>query len=589
MKRSIPILSLIAILSCAAAPAALARPGIGALTGTVLTADGKGLLGAVVALFRQDDHGSVVSLTKSDHKGFYSLNDIAPGAYSLRVSRNGYQVLTSPRVMITAGNTTTLNVVLQEFLDFISVRNDPRNWDVKTVMRSTADRRLIFRDMPGRSFGDERPSSFYRNGTLYITSSALLGGDSFAAPPRQGDAGIFSNFAYSEPINEHSRMIFSGQLTSGYDLLWRVRNTFDYHPVRGQELKISAGYGRLNLNRLSEGTIARPADFFSRDPLQRDSGVETIAFGFQASSEFLNTMAFEYGLDVTRLNYGVTKSVLSPYFQVAFTPRSGWLLKALMTSRRQSETSSVQLPDGETVNLLEPTRISNIGNRISISQIRHAEFSVGKKLSEDSSIEVSLYRDRVDGPGTPFLMTYNTKAGRVSTASQLRSDQDAQQGLRVAFASMLIDSVRGSITYDYGTAASLANPPMLMPSDVMASRLLDFIRRSYCHSVTSQLEARIPQTHTHVQATVRWYPGNPISPIDLFADRLDTFTKGMSFSLRQTIPMPEFIGNAGHWEALIDLRNPFDLGRSLIPTSDGEFSLTRNPRTLRFGLNLNFN
>jgi hypothetical protein len=260
-----------------------------------------------------------------------------------------------------------------------------------------------------------------------------------------------------------------------------------------------------------------------------------------------------------------------------------------MTSRRESENNSVQLPDGETVNLLEPTSISKIDNRISISQVRHAELSVGKKIAEASSVEVTVYRDRVDGPGTPFLMTYQTKSGKKSSASQLRSDQDAQQGLRVAFARMLMDSVRGSITYDYGTASALSVPPVLMPSDVMASRLLDFVRRSYYHSVTSQLEAQIPQTHTHIQATVRWYPGNPISPIDLFADRLDTFTKGMSFSLRQAIPLPEFIGNAGHWEALFDLRNPFDQGRSLIPTSDGEFSLTRNPRTLRFGLNLSFN
>jgi hypothetical protein len=91
-----------------------------------------------------------------------------------------------------------------------------------------------------------------------------------------------------------------------------------------------------------------------------------------------------------------------------------------------------------------------------------------------------------------------------------------------------------------------------------------------------------------LQATVRWYPGSPISPIDPFADRLDAFTKGMSFSFRQSIPMPEFMGYTGHWQALVDIRNPFDQGKNFIPTSDGSLTLTRNPRTLRFGLNLNF-
>jgi hypothetical protein len=589
MKRSIPILVSIALLSVAIGPSATAGMGSGSLSGTVMTVSGKGLVGAVVALFKQDDSGAVISLTKSDQRGTYSLNDILPGAYALRVSRNGYQVMTSPRITIDAGRATTINFVLQEFLDFISARNDPRNWDLKTVMRSTSDRRLIFRDLPGISAGGERANAFYRNGTLQVTSSTPIGGVNYAAYPDQGDAGVFSNFAYSEPISQHARMIFSGQLTSGYDMLWRVRNTFDYHPGPGREMKFSVGYGRLNLNRLSAGEMARPSDFFNQDPARRDSGVETIAAGIQASNEFFNTLAIEYGLDLSRINYGTTRNIWSPYFQLALTPREGWLLKTAMTSRRVSANNSIQLSDGEMINLLEPTIVSKIDDQISISQVRHAEMSVAKKVTEDSSLEVTLYRDRVDGPGTPFLISYHTKSGKKSRAAQLNSDQDAQQGLRVEFVRMLMDFVRGSVTYDYASAAALAGPEKPLSGDLMAKRLLEFIHRSYYHSVTSQFEAKIPQTRTHLQATVRWYPGNPISPIDIYADRLDTFTKGMSFSLRQAIPVPEFMGSAGRWEALIDLRNPFDQGRSLIPTTDGEFSLTRNPRTLRFGLNLNFN
>jgi hypothetical protein len=122
----------------------------------------------------------------------------------------------------------------------------------------------------------------------------------------------------------------------------------------------------------------------------------------------------------------------------------------------------------------------------------------------------------------------------------------------------------------------------------LASRILDFVQRTYFHSVTSQLDANIAPTRTQIQATLRWNPGNPISSIDMFADRTDTFSKGVSFSVRQAIPLPEFMGCAGRWEALVDIRNPFDMGRGRYSTSDGEITLTRNPRTLRFGLNLNF-
>ena len=590
MKRSALILPLALFLSVAAVPSAAGADGNGTLAGTVMTPEGRALIGAVISLFKLNDHSAVISLARSDQRGIYSLNDITPGSYALQVSRVGYQVLRAPRITVAAGKTTTLNLVLQQFMDFISARNDPRNWDLKTVMRSTSDRRLIFRNMPGVVVEDKPDEKFQRSGILNIASTSLLGGDNYAVYPNLGDTGIASNFAYAEPLGARGRMVFSGQLTSGYDSLWRVRNTFQYRSTPGQDWKFSLGYGRLNLNRLNTGTMTQPAEFFRRDPIERDSGVETLAIGFQASSEFLNTMALEYGIDLSHINYGARKNIWSPYFKVVVTPREGWLLRTMMTSRRTSNNHSVQLPDGSVTNLLEPASISKINNRFGISQVRHSELSIARKLAEDTSLEVTLYRDRVDGPGTAFLMTLDTKnrKGTESRAAQLRSDQDAHHGIRVAFARMLLDSLRGSVTYNYGTAASLNGLQGSISSDAMASRILDFVQRTYFHSVTSQLDANIAPTRTLIQATLRWNPGDPISSIDLFADRIDIFSKGMSFSVRQAIPLPEFMGCAGRWEALVDIRNPFDMGRGRYATSDGEISLTRNPRTLRFGLNLNF-
>ena len=69
---------------------------------------------------------------------------------------------------------------------------------------------------------------------------------------------------------------------------------------------------------------------------------------------------------------------------------------------------------------------------------------------------------------------------------------------------------------------------------------------------------------------------------------MDIMTKGVNFRFRQAIPVPEFMGTAGRWEALVDVRNLFDQGQDVVRTSDGEVVLTRNPRSLRFGINLNF-
>jgi len=42
------------------------------------------------------------------------------------------------------------------------------------------------------------------------------------------------------------------------------------------------------------------------------------------------------------------------------------------------------------------------------------------------------------------------------------------------------------------------------------------------------------------------------------------------------------------WEALIDVRNVFDTGHALAQTSNGSVILSRYPRTVRFGIDLNF-
>ena len=87
---------------------------------------------------------------------------------------------------------------------------------------------------------------------------------------------------------------------------------------------------------------------------------------------------------------------------------------------------------------------------------------------------------------------------------------------------------------------------------------------------------------------MRWYPGNPLTPVDWFSDRMDIGTKSTNFELRQAFPLPEFMATAGRWEVLVDLRNVLNQGREVLPTKDGEIVLNRNPRSLRFGLSLSF-
>jgi hypothetical protein len=157
----------------------------------------------------------------------------------------------------------------------------------------------------------------------------------------------------------------------------------------------------------------------------------------------------------------------------------------------------------------------------------------------------------------------------------------------MAFNRRMLDFLNGSIAYAYGTGSSVSPADPALSSEALAAGLLSFMQRQYYHSLTGQLSAVFPRTHTNVTTVVRWYPGYSLMPIDLFADRADMLSKGFNFSIRQPIPLPEFMGTSGRWEALVDVRNFFDQGRQMIPASDGQLLITRNPRSLRFGINLN--
>ena len=561
--------------------------GAGRIAGKVTSKSGTGLLGAVVTIFRPDQDGGTISFTRTDKSGAYKLANLAPGTYTLQVAREGFQPLTSSHLKIESGKTATLNVVLQDLIDFVAGDPDPRNWDLRTVIRSTADRRLIFRDLPGAAPANETDTPFVRTGALSLTSSVGLGSDYYSALPNNGQNGIVTNFAFVEPVSDHGRMIFAGQLNSGYDTYWRVRNTYNYRPDPGREMRISLGYGRWNPGAADIGTTSRPSQFFSQDADQREGGMETLGLGFEGRNKLLDLLSVEYGFDLSRVDYGASRSFFSPYFQVIVNPSGSWFVKSAIASRRVSDDNSLSLGEGDELNLMEPTYIAKIDGDLHFSQFKHTEIAVGKNLPEDTTLEVAVYEDRMNGPGIPFLVNTVNSGSSSRQLLQLPEDLNRQRGLRLAMNRKILDFLNGSIAYVYGTGTSLSETDASLSSDAMSQSLLNFMQRSYYHSLTGQVSAMFPRTHTHIAAGVRWYPQHPLTPIDLFGDKADMFTKGVNFSIRQPIRLPEFMGTSGRWEAMVDVRNLFDQGQQCVPTRDGQLVLIRNPRSVRVGINLN--
>jgi hypothetical protein len=587
MRRSSRYLLLLGFSLLLIPATALQARDNGRIAGSIRSLSGNPLKDAIIQIFQEPLLNQSLLVARTDSRGLFRSASLSPGTYYLMISRQGYQGATE-KITIAPGQTTSLTVILEQFMGYVSKDDDPRNRDLKTVMRSSSDRRMILRDVPdlGLPGRNEGKSLFSRSGAMSIASNNPMGDEIYQAGPQSNQNGVSSNFAFAEPLNQHSRMILSGQLDFGDESFWRLRNTYNYRPDMDHDYKVSLGYGRTAVNYPGTSSIA--PQLFPQDTGFRDSAIETLAFGLEGNTRFIDLLNVKYGFDYSRLHYGSDRSFLNPSIQITLTPLDGWAVKTTLTSQRITEQNSIRLPDGEMLNLSEPAYLTMVGQKVNLTQVRHSEIATQREIDPETDIEIAVYQDRTQGPGFPLLMTTVTPTERTSRAVELGEDRSSQRGLRITVNRRLLDFLSGSVAYVYGTTTDLSSIDHGVSSDQLYQNLISYTHQHNRHSITGRINAKVPVTKTNLLATVRWYPGNSLTPIDWFSDRMDIGTKSANLEVRQSLPVPDFLGNGGRWEVLVDLRNILDQGKEIKQTTDGEIVLNRNPRSLRFGICFNF-
>jgi hypothetical protein len=557
----------------------------GRITGSITDLVGYPLENVIVRIIQEVEEGELYSSIRSDDKGIFKTTVLNPGIYHIQVSHSGYQPITTAKFAIDENRSISLDFALKEFAGYISRDEDPRNLDLKKVLRSTSDRRLVFRNEPSDIQSAERKSQvpFSRSGVVSVASDSFEGSEGYLMRPQASQSGVSSNFALTEPLNSTSRIILSGQVDVGNGSLWRIRNTYNYRPDKDHDYRASVGYGRMTGNYPSSKAL-----FSSSNLLPTESGLETFAFSMEGSTRFLDLLAVKYGIDYSRLHYGIDKSFFYPSIQILLAPVDGWSFQTSMVSRRISDRNSIVLPGGEMVNLSEPTMITMLGNNVSMSQMRHSEVAAQRNFASGTTIEFAIYQDYIHGPGLPLMVTAITPGSQQSRVIEMNENHSRQRGMRATVKHSLFDLLKGSIAYIYGESKGISKNSGMLSSALLETNPGNFLEQQYQHSLTGRFDATLPFTKTNLVATIRWNSGNPLTALDWFSDRMDIGTKSANFEMRQTLPMPQFFGTVGHWEFMLDVRNAWNQGREILPTTDGVLVLNRNPRSLRFGINYSF-
>jgi len=581
------------VLLCLATPSAAASSS-GNFSGLIQDQSGRPLSNILIVLLRTPSAQALPILGRSDGGGEIRFNNIAPGNYEVLVKSAKYLNLRKNVIEVVPGKTTIVSLVLQQLFGLGFFQEE--NLSVKTLLRNAGYERLVFRNLPqtaSKGSLKRTSGSFPGEAVLKVYGSAGLRGDSPVFP---GDAagGTTSNFAMTQSIGGDRKYVFAGQLNSGEDALWRLKNAVEYSQSDSHTFGVFFGYGRVSFEQPPLALLDHPETLGENlDYTRALATTKILSLGVQEEWNLGEALSLIWGLELNRVDSNHRQTFLSPNVEVSYSPTEKSTVRVLMASKRPTYTGSLVLPNGDVMNLREAVSFSRLDDRVSFGVPRHYRGSITQQLMENTEIEFAAYENQLFGGTTAFLAVFKSQPER--QIFQLEDEEAANRGYRVVVRQRLGNSVKTSVSYIRGKAAGLSRDSVtLVPADTTLQPLIE--RQGY-YTLSTELEAYIPFSRTHLNALVKFLSnGNPLTTLDAFADTYETGNEGINLFVRQMVPVPAdwltFLGldfmSAYEIEALVDIRNLTNEDLGTVRTDMGDFSLVRNPRTVRGGISVRF-
>jgi len=598
MKRLPAIIMIFAWCPAYAASDNPLRPGI--VQGQVNSDQGTPLAGARIQVSYNLDFSNTLLAATTNKNGQFSLDAVLPGQYFLRVAQQGYQPTIKAPVSVQAGKTTYLNLILQSLVH-LGNPDDPANWDFKTVLRSAQGRRMIFREketvLPTEAlklppvnatglFGqaDRSAQPFQRAASVELSSSdPSAGGDNYTFPS-PALSGIKSNFGFSEPMGTDSRYVFAGQINSGYDSLWKVKNQVDFKLSESQVLTLAVDYSRLGFTAPRISTLLDPKQTLTRDTefVNNQATFQSLTLGVGNYWRFWDPVTLFYGVDMALLKGQTTRAFVIPNLEIIIQPTEKTAVRAVMSGKRLTENESIRLSGNESISLAQPFQLARINDTVSVGKSLHYDVSLARKLPLQTTLELGAFKDRFSGDPLPLMASWKEVVGKSNPFPfYMARENGNSEGMRVVVNRQFLEFLRSSIAYVYGTSPTLQGFDVLITGEAFPEPRT---AKTLFHTVTTRLDADLPQTNTRISTSFRWVFGTPLGPLDPFSDYDNLGSGNSHFSIRQVVPVPNLWGVSGKWEVLVDMRNFLKSDDPRLQLPQGKLFILRQPRTIRFGI-----
>jgi hypothetical protein len=548
---------------------ALAADSPGSISGYVRSSAGVPQMGAIVEVLSTAAQ-NLKAFT--DDRGFYSISNLVPGTYSLKVSAPSFLPALRDRIGLRAGSAMVVNVTLNTLFEAIQLgplRGPADDDDWKWTLRSAANRPVlrVLEDGSAVTAVAVKEKTESEDHDLKASLSFLAGS------PSEGYGAVSdmsTGFSLEHKILSEDAVRLEGNVGYGQGAGAAIlRTTYTHHTASGSQPTVA-----LTVRRL-----APPVGSFRQQGLQ--------AFGLTTTDDLQigNVLELKFGSELQTVQFMGRFTAFKPFGTADMHLSPNTVLEYRFASSRPSDAITKDA-DVESTDLGQSgPRVSMASFSPALERARHQEVSVSHRIGKNN-MQVAFYSDRVSNTVLTGVGEATADSGELlpdvdSGTFSYRGTNLDTTGLRVVLQRKLTSDLTATVDYAYGGVLDLTQPDIELRE---ARQSLSNVRR---HAVTAKFNGKLPGCRTHWTTSYGWVSGRGVTQVDMFNASAGQSDPYLNVFLRQ--PLPGFSFLPVHMEAMLDLRNLMAQGYVPVMGQDGRtVYLVQSARSVRGGVAFTF-
>jgi hypothetical protein len=603
----------------------IAAADTGLIEGRVTDEVGQPLDGAVISAL-----GGTTAFAVSDKTGQYTLKQLPPGPYLVRVHLAGFlaarSMMVNVRPSIKSASSFTLRrdgatsaPRISEAAVGAAIGAAPATTTARTGDRDESElgwrlrhlKRGVLRNVDTFGLPAEAlaKAGIARDDDWFITDSFEFLGRAFGTSARAATAlfsdlsslggqvnllttGAFDNplqllqldrtssvafFSLGAPVGSHGDWNVRAAMNQSDLSSWMLTGSYVVKAQVPHQYRVGVSY---SLQRYEGGNTAALS---SVSDTARNVG-SVFAYDEWQVSRYI---AVSYGGNYARYDYMDGSGLFSPRLSATFSPTKSWRLRA-SAARDVSAPGAEEFLPPSSAEYLPPQRTFSSISREMLRTQAMENYEVGlERVMNGAAIGVRAFEQRIDDQTvTVFGLRREGSTPSALGHYYVGSAGDALvRGVGVTFTHALAENIRGSVDYSVATADWIGRSAPV-EYEVLARWVPSVVRpnRERIHDVTTSLETEIPYSATRV--VVLYKLNNAFAAADRSV-RADAPAFGSRFDLRVTQALPFMNFRASQWEMLVGVRNLFHESLANHSTYD-ELLVVRPPKRLVGGLTVKF-